>query len=131
MDLRPVSLDAVTVPASSIPAVHSTAPAPSDLTDMGTVSGERPGEVPRHGSDLGAAAPAGHCAVVVILQISKTGNFKLALENAGELDLARCASTARAATPVKRHWLRLRASPRARLAATWRDLGALDDLGYR
>ncbi len=83
MDLWPVSLDAVTVPSSSIPAVHSAAPAPAGLTDMGTVPGERPGEVPRHGNDLRAAAPAGHCLVVVILQISKTGIFKLALENAG------------------------------------------------
>jgi hypothetical protein len=118
MDLRPVALDAVTVPSSSIPAAHSTAPAPAGPTDMGTVPGERPGEVPRHGNDLGAAAPAGHCPVVVILQISKPGTFKLALENAGRQGLATCASSARAAIPVERHGLKLRASPRVCLAAT-------------
>jgi hypothetical protein len=73
MDLRPVSLDAVTVTSSSIPSVHSAAQAPSDLADMGTVPGERPGEVPRHSDDLGAATPAVHCPLVVILQISKPG----------------------------------------------------------
>jgi hypothetical protein len=75
MDLRPVSLDAVTVTSSSIPSVHSAARAPCDLTDKGTVPGERPGEVPRHGDDLGAATPAVHCPVVVILPMSKTGIF--------------------------------------------------------
>ena len=86
---------------------------------MGTVPGERPGEVPGHGDDLGAAAPRRSLPVVVNLQIGQTGIFKLAVENAGRPGLARCASSAGAATLGKRHGLRLRALRRERaLTAT-------------
>ena len=59
--------------------------------------------------------PAAHCPVGVILQRGQMGIFKLALENAGRPDLARCARSARAATLVKRRGLRLRALGRERV----------------
>src|SRR5262245_3837483 len=115
MDLRPISLDAVTVTSSSKPVCPlGGARHPPDRPTWERYRASGPVRCPAIVMISALPRPAVHCPAVVILQIGQTRIFKLALENAGRPGLARCASSAVPTTLVKRHGFRLRPLRRER-----------------